>query len=187
MPREKGKRQQWTAKPFAKKKDKRATPIHFSLSPSVGDDPDISTWVGEKAMIIMLEVTGAEPGNVEISVEGKRLILKKNGNSYGASADDIHHGQSTEFEKVLDLPYWVDKNSIETSCEKGFVHIILKREDEQTLHNRTLLEAAIINTVSRYFNGNSARMTYARDKEDQFLIRALQRYFQGSAEAISKF
>jgi len=158
-----------------------------SLRSSVGDDAAVSTWVGEKAMIVMAEVPGAEPHNVDITVDGKRLILKKNGNDHRTSFDNGHHGKSAEFEKVLDLPYRVDRNSIDVSCEKGFVHIILKREDEQTLHKRTPLEAAIINTVSRYFNGNGVRNTHDRKKEDQFLIEALQRYFQGSAATASKF
>jgi len=157
-----------------------------SFRPSLGGDPAVSTWVGEKAMIVMAEVPGAEPDNVDITVDGKRLILKKNSNGHGTSSDNGHHGKSAEFEKVLDLPYRVDRNSIDVSCEKGFVHIILKREDEQTLQNRTPLEAAIINTVSRYFNGNSARTIQDRKKEDQILIQALQRYFQGSAAAASK-
>jgi HSP20 family molecular chaperone IbpA len=169
MPRARRKRQQWAAKPFAIERDEQATPIYYSLRPSAGEDPAVSTWVGEKAMIVMAEVPGAEPENVDITVDGRRLILRKNGNG-------------NEFEKVLDLPYRVDRNSIDVNCEKGFVHIILKREDEQILHNRTLLEAAIINTVSRYFKGNGAT-THDREKEDQFLIQALRRYFQGNSTA----
>ena len=151
-----------------------------SLRSSVGDDAAVSTWVGEKAMIVMAEVPGAEPHNVDITVDGKRLILNKNSNGQRTSSDDGHHGKSAEFEKVLDLPYRVDRNSIDVSCEKGFVHIILKREDEQTLHHRAPLEAAIIDTVSRYFSGNGARKNQAGEKEDRLLVQTLRRYFQGA-------
>jgi len=181
MPRAKGKRQQWAAKPVAIDKAEGAAPSQATMRSSVGDDPAVSTWAGEKAMIVMAEIPGAELHNVDITVDGKRLILKKNGNGYSTSPDNA------EFVKVLDLPYRVERNSIDVSCEKGFVHIILKREDEQTLHKRTPLEAAIINTVSRYFNGNGARTTHDRKKEDQFLMQVLQRYFQGSAATASKF
>ena len=187
MPRTKGKEQRPVAKSVAIKKAEGATPIRATFRPSVGGDPAFSTWVGAKAMIVMAEVPGAEPGNLDISVEGKRLILKKNGNVQATSAGNGHHGLGVEFEKILDLPYRVDRSSVKVSFEKGFVNIILKKEDEQTLHNRTPLEVAIINTVSRYFDGNGARTNRARVKEDQFLIRALQRYFRGSAAATSKF
>ncbi|MCX5834885.1 MAG: Hsp20 family protein [Deltaproteobacteria bacterium] len=187
MPRAQGMRPQLAAKPEAMEKDKPATRFESLLRPSAGDDPAVSTWVGAKAMIVTAEIPGAEPDNVDITVDGKRLILKKNDNGRGTSSDNGHHGKGAEFEKVLDLPYRVDRNSIDVSCEKGFVHIILKREDEQTRHNRTPLEAAIINTVSRYFNGNGARTTHDRKKEDQFLIQALQRYFQGSTATALKF
>ena len=179
MPREKGKGQQRGANPVATEKYVQAASSKATFHPSVGGDPAVSTWVGEKAIIVMAEVPGAEPGKVAITVDGKRLILKNDGNG--------HHGQGVEFEKVINLPYRVDRNSIDVSCEKDFVNVILKREDEETLHKRTPLEAAIINTVSRYFNGNGARTKHAREKDDQFLIRALQRYFRGSAAATSKF
>ena len=187
MPRAKGKGHQGRANPVAIENYEQATPTQTPFLPSVGDDPAVSTWVGQKAMIVMAEVPGAEPGNLDICVEGKRLILKKNGNDHATPAGSGHHGQSVEFEKILDLPYRVDRNSVDVSCEKGFVHIILKREDEETLRSRTPLETAIINTVSRYFDGNGARTNRARVKEDQFLIRALQRYFRGNAATTSKF
>jgi hypothetical protein len=98
--------------------------------------------------------------------------LKKTGNEQGV--DD---------EKVIDLPYRVDRGELEVYCDRGFVNVILKREDEQTLYNRTLLEVAIINAVSRYFNGHRGEAADPRPKEDQLLLQALQRYFGGSKEA----
>ena len=183
MPRARGKEQRRVAKSAAIKKAEGGTPIRATFRTSVGSEPAFSTWVGAKAMIVMAEVPGAEPGDLDISVEGNRLILKKNGNDQATSAGTGHHGRRIELEKVLDLPYRVDRNSVEVSFDKGFIHIILKREDEETLRSKTLLETNIINTVSRYFNGNGARTNHVREKEDQFLIRALQRYFRGSAAA----
>jgi len=187
MPSARGNGQKRVAKSAAVKKTKGSTPIQAAFGSSVGGDAAFSTWVGPKAMIVMVEVPGAEPGNMDVSVDGNQLILKKKGNGHGTHAGKGHHGQSVEFEKVLDLPYRVDGDSLEFSSEKGFVHIILKRENEETQHKTTPLEEAIINTVSRYFDGNSARTKHVRVKEDQFLIRALQRYFRGSAAATSKF
>jgi hypothetical protein len=120
---------------------------------------------------------------VEVSVDGRQLILKKKSNGQGTSADHGHKRQSVELEKIIDLPYLVDRSELEVHCDRGFVNVILKKEDERTLYNKTLLEAAIINTVSRYFNGHGKESTHPRKKEDQFLMRALQRYFKGSTEA----
>jgi hypothetical protein len=131
-------------------------------------------------MIVTAEIPGAEAGNMEVSVGGRQLILKKKDNGQGASGDHGREGQSAEIEKVIDLPYRVDRSELEVHCDRGFVNVILKKEDERTLYNRTVLEVAIINTVSRYFNGHGKESTHPRKKEDQFLIQALQRYFKGN-------
>jgi HSP20 family molecular chaperone IbpA len=149
-----------------------STPPHSFLHPAFANDPSVSLWVGAKAMIVTAEIPGAEPGGVGVSVDGGRLILKKKGS-----------GQGVDDEKVIDLPYRVDRGEIEVHCDRGFVNVILNREDEQTLYNRTLLEVAIINAVSRYFNGHRGETEDPRPREDQFLIQALQRYFEGSKEA----
>jgi HSP20 family molecular chaperone IbpA len=146
-----------------------STPPHSFLHPAFANDPSVSLWVGAKAMIVTAEIPGAEAGNVEVSVDGRQLILKKKSN-----------GQGVDDEKVIDLPYRVDRSELEVHCDRGFVNVILKKEDERTLYNKTLLEAAIINTVSRYFNGHGKESTHPRKKEDQFLIQALQRYFKGN-------
>jgi HSP20 family molecular chaperone IbpA len=169
--------------PSGTEKEKPSTSVHPFMRSSFGDDPSVSAWVGAKAMIVTAEIPGAEAGNVEVSVDGRQLILKKKGNGQGTSADHGHKRQSVELEKIIDLPYRVDRSELEVHCDRGFVNVILKKEDEQTLYNRTVLEATIINTVSRYFNGHGTETTHSRKKEEQFLIQALQRYFKGSTGA----
>lgn len=89
--------------------------------------------------------------------------------------------------KVLNLPYPPGRDSIDISCEKAFERVILNKKDERIICKMSPLEEAIINTVSRYFNGNGGRAVLARGREDQFLLRALQKYFQGSSAKALKF
>ncbi len=89
--------------------------------------------------------------------------------------------------KVLDLSFTPGRDSGDISCENAFDRVILNKKDEQILYKRPPLEETLINTVSRYFNGNGGRAVRARSREDQFLLRTLQKYFQGSATTLLKF
>ncbi len=89
--------------------------------------------------------------------------------------------------KVLDLSFTPGRDSSDIGCGKAFDRVILNKKDEQMLYKRPPLEETIIDTVSRYFNGNGARAVRARSREDQFLLRTLQKYFQGSTTTLLKF
>jgi len=168
--------------PSGTEKEKPSTPFNPFIRPSFGADPSVRIRAGTKAVIVTAEIPGAEPGDVDISVAGRRLILKRKGNGIGRSEDGGCKGESAGTEKTMDLPYRVNPGEPEVHCDRKSAAVILEREDEKGLYNRTLLEAAIINTISRYFNGRQGETADPGPEENQFLIQALQRYFKGSRE-----
>ena len=148
----------------------------FYVAGADGEAP-VHIWVGPKALIVTADVQCPDLLEADVSVEGSKLILK------GSCRPD--GGEPTAVRTVLqevDLPYRVDAGSVEISFDKGFMYIVLQREEERTYDEKPLLEAAIINSVKRYFADGEA--SQARDaRADRFLMEVLQRYFRQRPKA----
>lgn len=140
----------------------------------------INMWIGPKALLITAEIPGIEPAEMNIHVTATKLIFSRFPKAKEFSGDMRTRQKNAapdHFNQVVDLPYRVDADQSEVHNENGFIYITLKKEENNSLENRGLLESSIINSMRRYFgkiNSSSPR----NGNNDLLILHSLERYFQ---------
>jgi HSP20 family protein len=97
------------------------------------DFPAINVWIGEKDAIVVAEIPGVDPQQVDISIAGDTMTLSgsrekeilKEGESY--HRQERNHGH---FTRTLQVPFQVDASNVEAKYEKGVLRIALPRSNE---------------------------------------------------------
>lgn len=94
--------------------------------------PPINAWVGEGDIIVMAELPGMDPGNVEISVVGDTLTLSGTRETEGLKEGESYHRQERghgRFKRTLQLPFRVEAGKVEAKYDRGILRITLPRAE----------------------------------------------------------
>jgi HSP20 family protein len=108
------------------------------------DYPPLNVWASQEAVIVLGEIPGVDPFDIDISVEGQTLKL------WGCrQPDDLENGEGYrrrerdygQFNREFDLPFAVDVDNVEARFSKGVLFIKLPRAAEDT-PKRIFVESA---------------------------------------------
>ena len=103
--------------------------------------PRINAWVGEDGLIVSAELPGADPDELDISINGDMLTLSgtRNGEELPESAEYYRRERGYgEFTRSLNMPFKVDVESVEASFENGVLKLELPRLPEDKPKKITL-------------------------------------------------
>ena len=102
----------------------------FSCDGSLGWKPRTDVFENNEELIIILELSFVEPENIEIEYNEEFIVVR----GYRNEAEFLpkSHFYKMEidfgpFEKIINLPFEVDFNSLEKVYEKGFFIIKIKK------------------------------------------------------------
>ena len=104
----------------------------FSNLPEAGQTefPPINVWASDKKVVVVAEVPGIDPDNIDLQIVNQTLTLKTK-----READQLKEGQTWhrqergygQFTRTLELPYAIDAEKIEASSSQGMLRIELSR------------------------------------------------------------
>ena len=102
--------------------------------PSTFEFPAINMWVSEDNAMVITEIPGIDPNDLDISVIDNYLTLRGS-----RRADEFREGESYhrrerwsgQFSKTLELPFTVESGKVEARFSKGVLHISLTRAEAE--------------------------------------------------------
>ena len=102
----------------------------FSCDGSLGWKPRTDVFENNEELVVILELSFVEPENIEIEYDEEFIVVRgcRNEDEFLAKSHfykmEIDFGP---FEKIINLPFKVDFNSLEKIYEKGFFIIKIKK------------------------------------------------------------
>lgn len=101
----------------------------------------IDAWQDENSLLLTVDVPGIDPEKLEITVTEDKVTLK--GERPVRELGDnqqwlLQEAQAGEFERTLKLPFEVDPEQTEATCEHGVLSLTLQRPQQQRPHKVTV-------------------------------------------------
>lgn len=97
--------------------------------------PLMNVWRSADGIVIDAEVPGADPKNLDVSVQGDQLTVNGKLNQTAPPEGEVYHRQerwSGDFARVLQLPFRADAAGVKANYSNGILRIAVPRsEDEQ--------------------------------------------------------
>ncbi len=103
-----------------------------SPTPSTSEFPMVNVLMNGDRAIIISELPGVEPKDVDISVAGKSVTLRGSRATEDACEGECRHRRerwSGKFTRSIELPYVVDQDKVEARFSKGVLELTLPRAE----------------------------------------------------------
>jgi HSP20 family protein len=94
--------------------------------------PPLNVWSTDEGAVVLAEVPGLRPQDIELTVEGHRLILRGwPAQAAPQNATYVHRERvARAFERDLELPFEIKADKVEATLRDGILWIQLRRADE---------------------------------------------------------
>lgn len=102
----------------------------FTRRRDAAEFPPISVWANADGVMVVAEVPGLRPDDVDVSVSGGMLTLRgerKNDGSLGEQSRAERPQGS--FTRTLELPFQIEPSKVEAHSENGLLAIRLPRSE----------------------------------------------------------
>lgn len=87
----------------------------------------------EKGLTVKMEVAGINPKDIQVILEGKKLIVQGVRHEIPGSRKISYHQMEISygpFRKIINLPSWIDTKKIKSAYKNGFLEIELPYSKE---------------------------------------------------------
>lgn len=96
--------------------------------------PPINLWTREQGLLLMAEVPGVDPDQLDVTVHDDTLMLKGQ-RTLNTAADEVTYhrrecGDGT-FGRTVALPYRVAVDQVEAKIENGVLTVMLPRHEDE--------------------------------------------------------
>jgi HSP20 family protein len=93
--------------------------------------PALESFVKDGELTVRADLPGIDPKNVELSVEGDRLMIKGERKSVHEEKDRMYREVTYgRFERSVALPHGVDSGSIKATYKDGVLEVTMKAPKE---------------------------------------------------------
>jgi HSP20 family protein len=92
--------------------------------------PPINVWACEDKAVVVAEVPGIDPDNIDVQVVNQTLTLKTKRQPDQSLEGQAWHRRERghgEFTRSLELPYAIDSEKVQASCSQGMLRVELPR------------------------------------------------------------
>lgn len=94
--------------------------------------PAINVWADEECALVVAEIPGVAPDDIEISVVGETLTLSGS-RPTDVDGDEVQYHRRErwqgEFSRTLEMPFRINANDVEATFSKGILQVKLPRAD----------------------------------------------------------
>lgn len=97
---------------------------------SPAEFPPINVWASEDKILVVAEVPGIDPNEIDVQIINQALTLKTNREPDQLVEGQTWHRQERgygQFTRTFELPYAVDADKVTASCKDGMLRIELPR------------------------------------------------------------
>ena len=94
--------------------------------------PAMNVWSNEDGAVIMAELPGVNPDDINISVVGDTLTITGNRQPNQLKEGEKYHRRERrygKFSRAFQLPFHVESDKVEAMFEKGVLHLSLPRAE----------------------------------------------------------
>ena len=94
--------------------------------------PALNVWTNAEGVVVMAEIPGITPDDLDISIMGETLTLSGSRQPEETGDDVRFHRRERgygRFTRSLQLPYRVETDHVSASFDKGVLHIELPRAE----------------------------------------------------------
>lgn len=92
--------------------------------------PPINVWASEDKVVVVAEVPGIDPNEIDVQVINQALTLKTSREPERLGEGQTWHRQERgygQFTRTFELPYAVDAEKVKAACKDGMLRIELPR------------------------------------------------------------
>lgn len=92
--------------------------------------PPINVWASEEKALVVAEVPGIDPDNIDLQIINNTLTLKTKREQDKSEPGQTWHRQERgygQFSRSLELPYAIDAEKVQASFSHGVLRIELRR------------------------------------------------------------
>lgn len=92
--------------------------------------PPINVWASEEKIVVVAEVSGIEPENIDLQIINRTLTLKTHRKQDQLNAGQAWHRQERaygQFSRSLELPYAVDTEKVQAAFSRGILRVEVSR------------------------------------------------------------
>lgn len=96
--------------------------------------PPMNIWTSADGIVIDAELPGADPKDVDISVQGDELTLNGKVNAWDVAEGETYHRRerpSGTFSRTLQLPFRAATQSVKASYKNGVLRVTVPRSEEE--------------------------------------------------------
>lgn len=97
--------------------------------------PPVNLWQSEHGLLLTAEIPGVNPDDLEITVTNKAVTIEGRRQDDGEQEGRAVHRKErlTEpFSKTVELPFEIDTERADASCQRGVLTLTMQRPQEQT-------------------------------------------------------
>ena len=96
--------------------------------------PLMNVWTSDDGVVIDCELPGANPEDLEISVQGDELMLTGRVNAVEPAEGDTFHRRERprgEFSRTLELPFRAETGAVKANYKNGILRLSVPRSEEE--------------------------------------------------------
>lgn len=96
--------------------------------------PPMNVWSGNDGVVVDVELPGAEPKDVDVSVTGDELCVRGKVNGHTAQGSETVHRcerPNGEFERTLQLPFRANAAGVKAAYHNGVLRVTVPRSEEE--------------------------------------------------------
>jgi HSP20 family protein len=106
--------------------------IFANVYPTGTSYPPVNVWTGKDDVVLTAELPGAEPDDLDISVEGNMLTLRCTQKERERKKGEMYHRHECRhgsFARSWQLPFEVEQDRINAKLENGVLKLTLPRSE----------------------------------------------------------
>ena len=108
--------------------------LFAGTTPSAREFPAINIWADGETVVVTTELSGVDPGSIDMSVVGKTLTLRGERQPEELAENGTYHRRERwygKFGKAIELPFHVEAEKVSARFSKGVLYITLPKAEAE--------------------------------------------------------
>jgi HSP20 family protein len=108
----------------------RMTRLLEEMAEPTPEYPPVNIWAGDEDYVLIAEMPGVEPTNLDISVRGDMVTLQGTRHKEQPDEGEDYHRRERgygRFTRSWQLPFLIDKDKVQATLQDGILRLVLPK------------------------------------------------------------